>query len=146
MTGARSLLQAEAAECREHLFPDGGARELMAGLPGEAVRSLLHILECPSCQDATLGDLADALEARAGDPPADPVLLEEAEGLMADLLDTPAKNREQLVLQDRRFHRLDLLDLILETGEAAQARDLPKTTKHAALAVWMGSLVKPDAK
>ncbi|HVG07694.1 MAG TPA: hypothetical protein VNM67_08310, partial [Thermoanaerobaculia bacterium] len=77
---------------------------------------------------------------------ADPVLLEEAERLVAELLATPAKEREHLVLQDRRFHRLDLLDLILEMGEAAQARDLPKTTNLAALAVWVGSLVKPDAK
>jgi hypothetical protein len=44
----------EAVRDPEHPLPEGGVRELLATLPAEAVRSLLHVLECPSCQDAAL--------------------------------------------------------------------------------------------
>jgi tetratricopeptide (TPR) repeat protein len=139
-------LSPEAAHDLEHPFPEGGARELMATLPSAAVRSLLHVLECPSCQDAALGDLADVLEARPDDPPADPVLRREIETLLAELLAVPAKEREEAILQDRRFHRLDLLDLVLEEGEAKQGRGPGRTTNLAPLAVWLGSVVRPDAR
>ncbi|MFL6197828.1 MAG: hypothetical protein ACJ76J_01510 [Thermoanaerobaculia bacterium] len=139
-------VSAEAASDLEHPFPEGGARELMAALPAEAARSLLHVLECPSCQDAALGDLADALETRPDDPPADPVLRQETEALLTELLAIPAKEREQAILQDRRFHRLDLLDLVLEEGEAKQGRGPGQSTNLAALAVWLGGVVEPDAR
>src|SRR5262245_46787575 len=115
-----SAITLEAANGPEHLFPDGGARELLAPLPAAAVRSLLHVLECPLCQDAALAELADSLESRPEEPPADPARRQEVKALLDELLAMPAKEWEQAILQDARFRRLDLLDLVLEEAEAKQ--------------------------
>lgn len=130
----------------QHPFPEGGARELLAGLPSEAARSLLHVLECPSCQDAALGDLADALGARPEDPPVDPARRQECRGLLAELLWLGAEERERAVLGDRRFQGPDLLDLVLDEGEADLGRNAGRAAALAALAVCLGSVLPSDGR
>lgn len=49
-------------------------------------------------------------------------------------------------LQEKRFHRMDLLELLLDEGEAAVGEDPEKGRVLAALAVCLGSLAGMDCR
>ena len=48
----------------EHVYLDGGLSGLMESLAPGTARALIHVLDCPSCQDLALTDLAEMIESR----------------------------------------------------------------------------------
>lgn len=106
---------------------------------------LNHILECPECQDLTLAEMASAMDLPGVEEPSTRGGRQtrgEAGKLLAELLRIPGSSR-QTALQDPRFHRHDLLDLMLDRGEEAMTRDSGRATELALLAVWLGSAGDP---
>lgn len=129
MTAARPVKR----RAGDHAYFDGDLSELMESLPGDAARSLIHVFECPSCQDLALAHLADSVESR-DEQPADLPSAEVA-ALADELLGTPGGKWSE-VLKDPRFHRMDLLDRLMEDRRFAME-------SRAALAICLGAQVDP---
>ena len=119
-----------------HPYTEGGACELLAAVPEESSRSLVHLLDCPYCRDIALADLADVVESRGVNPA--PVADPETDALLAELLALSERGRAE-ALKDRRFHRDGLFDVLLETGRATLTRNAGQAAKLAASAVWLAT-------
>jgi hypothetical protein len=117
----------------EHAYLDGGLSGLMDSLPAGTARSLVHVFDCPSCQDLALADLAELIESRddeqVPEPDAEVILLAD------ELLGTPDGKWTE-VLKDPRFHRLDLMDRLMEDSRFSM-------DSRAALAIVVGGQVQP---
>jgi tetratricopeptide (TPR) repeat protein len=119
----------------EHTYLDGGSPALLDSLPEDRARALLHILDCPTCQDAALAQAFEAVESRDEEKPP---IRKEVDSLLAELLAVPEDQRVE-VLKDPRFQRMELLDRVLDETAAASGVDLDLATHLAALAVWLGT-------
>ena len=92
-------------------------------LQGEEV--FLHLLQCPHCRDMVLAQYGLQQAASAPPPPAPrkkPAVRKEAEWLFDALLRLSPKKRAE-ALKDPRYQRADLLELLLERSEKAQAEN-----------------------
>lgn len=121
----------------EHVDLAEGFEGLVESLPADSVRALLHILDCPTCQDTVLAMYGEAVESRAEEKPP---ISEQVAVLLEDLLAIPQDQRAEAV-KDPRFHRMELLDRVLD--EAAATCDVSHAMYLAALAIWLGSVTDP---
>jgi tetratricopeptide (TPR) repeat protein len=117
----------------EHEYFDRGLSGLMESLPAGTARSLIHVFDCPSCQDLALADLAELIESRDDEQPPEPSA--EVAALADDLLGTPDGKWAE-ALKDPRFHRVDLMDRLMEDGRFSME-------SRAALAICLGAQVEP---
>jgi hypothetical protein len=121
----------------EHVDLDEGFEGLLESLPADSARALIHILDCPDCQDAALALNSEAVESRAEEKPP---ISEQIEALLAELLAIPQDQRAD-AMKDPRFRRMELLDRVLD--EAAAACDIVYSGYLAALAIWLGGMTEP---
>lgn len=117
----------------DHAYFGGGLSGLMDSLPAGAARSLIHVFDCPLCQDLALADLIELIESRDDEQPPGPSA--EVAALVDELLGTP-DGRWSEVLKDPRYHRIDLLDRLMEDGRFSME-------SRAALAICLGAQVEP---
>lgn len=114
-------------------------------LPGDEV--FFHLLRCPHCRDMALAQFGVHKADAAPPPPAPrrkkPVVRKEAEWLFDGLMRLSPKKRTEAA-KDPRYHRADLLDLILEKSEAAQAEDVNRAAELAWLAVSLATNIDAD--
>lgn len=128
-----ALPLADRRSTGEHVYFDGGLSGLMESLAPGAARALIHVLDCSSCQDLALADLAELVESRDVEPP--PVPSAEVAALVDELLGTPDGEWIE-VLKDPRFHRLDVMDRLLEDVRFSMET-------RAALMIGLGAQVEP---
>lgn len=106
-------------------------RAFVSQLPEQAARSLHHVLRCSMCRDVALADWADPDPVKPGQkPPGFWRGRKKAEVQLAELLQLEPKPRE-VAIRETRFHKQDLLDLILAKSEEAQSGD-PRLAKDLA--------------
>lgn len=114
-------------------------------LPGDEV--FFHLLRCPHCRDMALAQFGVHKALAAPPPPAPrrkkPVVRKEAEWLFDGLMRLSSKKRIEAA-KDPRYHRADLLDLILEKSEAAQAENVSRADEMAWLAVSLATNIDAD--
>jgi len=133
VTRARRARVAVYRSNDEHAYLDGGVSGLLDSLPADSARALIHVLDCPTCQDTALAEAIEAVESRDEEKPA---IHEEVEALLTELLAIPQDQRAEAV-KDPRFQRMELLDRVLD--ETAATCDIAYAAHLAALAIWLGT-------
>ena len=105
---------------------------------------LTHILECPECQDLTLAEM-NGVEDK-GEPPSGQRQARQSRGeagkLLRELIRLPQSALAE-AMRDPRFHRADLVDLLLSCGETALNRDPGRAVELARLAQRVASAAEP---
>lgn len=104
-----------------------------------------HVLDCPECLDLTLAELVT--KANKGELPPAPRRGSRPRGeawtLMKELLQAPYPQQSVATI-DPRFHRADVVDLLLSQGEKALGGPTPaKAVNVARLAQWLAAATKP---
>lgn len=118
--------------------------EFVEQLPEQDVRWLYHVLNCPQCRDIALAEWIQPPEEQAPateapwQPPISSRGREEAEPLLAELLQLRPKPRERAV-REPRFHKRALLELILAKSEEMQAANPRQAVDLAWLAVALAN-------
>lgn len=119
--------------------------DLLAGVSGEEV--MLHLLRCPHCRDMVLAQYGVQQAASVPPPPAPgkkkPAARKEAEWLFDALLRLSPKKRTA-ALKNPQYHRADLLELILERSEEAQAENVNRADELAWLAISLATNIDAD--
>lgn len=104
-----------------------------------------HILECPECQDFALAEMDSAMEPPEGEEPAACEARQprgEARKLLRELIRLPQSALPE-AMKDPRFHRADLVDLLLSCGETMLNRDPGRTVELARLAQRVAIAAEP---
>lgn len=113
-------------------------------LQGEEV--FFHLLRCPHCRDMVLAQFGVQQAASAPPPTAPrkkPAVRKETEWLFDALLRLSSKKRTE-ALKDPRYHRADLLELLLERSEKAQAENVNRADELAWLAIALATNIDAD--
>lgn len=117
----------------------------LAELPGEEV--FIHLLRCAHCRDMVLAHFGVEKAAPAPPPPAPrqekPATRKEAQWLF-DVLQRLSPKKRTAALKSTRYHRADLLELILEKSEEAQAENVNRADELAWLAISLATNIDAD--
>ncbi len=132
-------------------------QQLLAGLPAEGQPAFLHLLSCAECRDEALVRLLERTEGRRVVPaPCQGQSFEievlewlhhgspDAEELRGELLRLKPKRRTEVV-REARFHRLDLLGLLVEASRELLPRAPEQAEEAALLAIDLGAWL-PDGQ